>query len=146
MSLDNAIKEAIKKNLPEQTAEELRRYIEETTSLKDNLKHVQKQYSELDKNYEIRGNEISELRKQLLKYQDIENREKTVLAQEKHIALTELSEVKEKEKVMLMKELCSAVFRNKLLMHQTTTSGNEAPYPGGFFNKNNSLFWMYPLH
>lgn len=138
MALTDAIKEAIRNNLPEQTAEELRKYIEETNSLKDNVKYFKDQLHKVTEMSQGYLDDIKELTHKLANYQNIEQREKDLLAKEKQIALTELSEVKEKEKVVLMQGLVNAIFRNKTIMHMQCSSGYDAQYPGGPYNKTNN--------
>lgn len=138
MALTDAIKDAIKKNLPEQVAEELRSYIEEAKAQAENLKHISTQLKEAHYFEKQLTEEIEQLKNKLKSYQNLEQREKDVLAKEKQIALTELSEVKEKEKVVLMQGLVNAIFRNKTIMHRNSSFGNDAQYPGGSYNKTNN--------
>ena len=123
MSLSKDIEEAIKKNLSESVATELRKYLEDAEQTKKALVVANNDLDAVKERYNKSIDERVALERKLSTFKDIENRENNLKAAEKHLALSELSLKKEEEKVKMMFSLCEIVFRNKHITYSSYENG-----------------------
>lgn len=126
MSLSEAVKNAINAELPNQVANELKIYIQETEGAKAEATLVNKKYNDLNSEYRALDNKYQELFKLNLRKEELDERERNLKVETAGVFAKE----SEKRADMIF-SLVDRIFRNSEVKRTLTGNVPVMVPPGG---------------
>lgn len=146
MSISESINKIIQDNLPESTAGEMRKFIQEAEDTKFAYLSLQKEMKELEKKYNIASDDnrsklikINELQETIKAYGDLVTKEKLIKKDqdELELKLTNIKLEEANKRAQIVMDLANAAFRNPT--YRSTASDYKSGYDNQRGNYNDGI-------